>query len=58
MNTDLFYITEEVTLKYLGTRSYLYNTKSGSTPVVAHGNGPIKVCFMCLTMNCSWEVSM
>ncbi|KAL5013601.1 hypothetical protein ScPMuIL_007871 [Solemya velum] len=35
----------DVTLKFMGTHSYLYNIKTGVTPVVIHGNGPIKAEF-------------
>ncbi|XP_013392391.1 procollagen-lysine,2-oxoglutarate 5-dioxygenase 1 isoform X2 [Lingula anatina] len=33
---------DEVTLKFKGANSYLYNVKTGTTPLVVHGNGPIK----------------
>jgi hypothetical protein len=36
---------EEVDLKFKGTEAFLYNTRTGSTPAVVHGNGPIKVKF-------------
>ena len=32
-------------LKYKGYHSYLYNVKTGTIPIVVHGNGPIKVGF-------------
>lgn len=32
----------EIMLKYKGDHSYLYNVKTGTVPVVVHGNGPIK----------------
>lgn len=32
----------DVTLKSKGEHSYLYNLKTGTIPLVAHGNGPIK----------------
>ncbi|XP_046571507.1 multifunctional procollagen lysine hydroxylase and glycosyltransferase LH3-like [Haliotis rubra] len=35
----------EVVIKSLGSRSYLYNLKSGTSPTVVHGNGPIKAEF-------------
>jgi hypothetical protein len=31
-------------LKYKGQHSFLYNVKTGTVPIVIHGNGPIKVC--------------
>ena len=36
-------LTGEIMLKYKGDHSYLYNVKTGTVPVVVHGNGPIKV---------------
>ncbi|XP_074645494.1 procollagen-lysine,2-oxoglutarate 5-dioxygenase 1-like [Tubulanus polymorphus] len=33
---------DEVTLKFEDENGFLYNTRTGSTPVVVHGNGPIK----------------
>lgn len=35
----------ELTLKFKGSTSYIYNVISGTTPVVFHGNGPVKVEF-------------
>jgi len=32
----------EVVLKYKGEHSFLYNVKTGTSPIVVHGNGPIK----------------
>lgn len=32
----------DVMLKYKGSHSYLYNVKTGTVPIVVHGNGPIK----------------
>lgn len=32
----------EVVLKYKGEHSFLYNMKTGTSPIVVHGNGPIK----------------
>ncbi|XP_074654801.1 procollagen-lysine,2-oxoglutarate 5-dioxygenase 1-like [Tubulanus polymorphus] len=40
---------DEVTLKFKGENGFLYNTRTGSTPVVIHGNGPIKPEFNRLT---------
>ncbi|BFZ23213.1 hypothetical protein BsWGS_26252 [Bradybaena similaris] len=39
---NLNYALGEIVLKYKGTHSYLYNIKTGTSPVVVHGNGPIK----------------
>lgn len=39
----------EVTVNYKNGLGYLYSVKSGSVPVVAHGNGPIKAEFNSLT---------
>ena len=39
----MLYFTGEVMLKYKGDHSYLYNVKTGTVPIVIHGNGPIKV---------------
>eukprot|EP00918_Siedleckia_nematoides_P034694 GHVU01075451.1.p1 GENE.GHVU01075451.1~~GHVU01075451.1.p1 ORF type:complete len:720 (+),score=75.26 GHVU01075451.1:2-2161(+) len=36
---------DEVRLKFKGSQSYMYNLKTGNTPIVIHGNGPIKVEF-------------
>ncbi|KAL4221290.1 Procollagen-lysine [Mactra antiquata] len=33
---------DEVMLKFKGSHSFLYNMKTGTIPVVIHGNGPIK----------------
>ena len=33
----------DILIKYRGNHSYLYNIITGTTPVVVHGNGPIKV---------------
>ena len=38
-------VAGEVMLKYKGYHSYLYNVKTGTVPIVVHGNGPIKVGF-------------
>ncbi|PVD36874.1 hypothetical protein C0Q70_03864 [Pomacea canaliculata] len=35
----------DITLKYIGNHSYLYNIVTGTSPIVIHGNGPIKVEF-------------
>jgi len=35
--------TGDVLIKYKGSHSFLYNVKTGTVPVVVHGNGPIKV---------------
>ncbi|KAK3796261.1 hypothetical protein RRG08_041577 [Elysia crispata] len=32
----------EIMIKYKGNHSYMYNVKTGTTPIVIHGNGPIK----------------
>ncbi|KAH3821107.1 procollagen-lysine,2-oxoglutarate 5-dioxygenase 1-like isoform X1 [Dreissena polymorpha] len=32
----------DVMLKYKGAHSFLYNVKTGTVPIVIHGNGPIK----------------
>lgn len=39
-------------IKYRGNHSYLYNIVSGTTPVVIHGNGPIKVSTMVTIATC------
>ncbi|XP_069111312.1 procollagen-lysine,2-oxoglutarate 5-dioxygenase 1-like [Argopecten irradians] len=39
---NLHGVLGNVDLKFVGPRSYLYNTKTGTTPIVIHGNGPIK----------------
>ena len=36
-------LSGDVLLKYKGSHSYLYNVKTGTIPIVIHGNGPIKV---------------
>lgn len=36
---------DEVMIKFKGSTSYLYNTKTGNIPIVIHGNGPIKTEF-------------
>ncbi|XP_064641909.1 procollagen-lysine,2-oxoglutarate 5-dioxygenase 1-like isoform X4 [Lineus longissimus] len=33
---------DEVDLKFKGTEAFMYNTRTGTTPTVIHGNGPIK----------------
>ena len=48
MDLDL---SDEVKLKFKGSRSFLYNIKTGTKPIVVHGNGPIKVCFYNHYMN-------
>ncbi|KAL8624347.1 hypothetical protein ACOMHN_044778 [Nucella lapillus] len=35
----------DIVVKYRGNHSYLYNVVTGTSPVVVHGNGPIKVEF-------------
>ncbi|KAK7471384.1 hypothetical protein BaRGS_00035990, partial [Batillaria attramentaria] len=35
----------DIILKYRGSHSFLYNIVTGTSPVVVHGNGPIKVEF-------------
>lgn len=37
------FFSEEVRIDYNDDTGYLVNTKTGSQPVIAHGNGPIKV---------------
>ncbi|OWF41242.1 procollagen-lysine,2-oxoglutarate 5-dioxygenase 1-like isoform X2 [Mizuhopecten yessoensis] len=39
---NLHGVLGDVDLKFVGSRSYLYNSKTGTTPIVIHGNGPIK----------------
>lgn len=34
---------DDVQVKFKGENSYLYNMKTGSIPIVVHGNGPVKV---------------
>ncbi|XP_064610381.1 procollagen-lysine,2-oxoglutarate 5-dioxygenase 1-like isoform X2 [Liolophura sinensis] len=36
---------DEIVVKFKEPNSYLYNIKTGTTPIVVHGNGPIKVEF-------------
>ncbi|VUZ54893.1 unnamed protein product [Hymenolepis diminuta] len=40
---------EEVRIDYNDDTGYLVNTKTGSQPVIAHGNGPMKIKFNSLT---------
>ncbi|KAK6177441.1 hypothetical protein SNE40_015540 [Patella caerulea] len=49
----------ETTLKFKGSKSYMYNFKTGSSPVIIHGNGPIKSEFNRLTnyLVDSWTVN-
>lgn len=42
---NLHGVLDDVDVKFVGSRSYLYNTKTGTTPSVIHGNGPIKMEF-------------
>lgn len=35
----------DVVVKYRGNHSFLYNVVTGTSPVVVHGNGPVKVEF-------------
>ena len=37
-----FSSSDEVAVKFKGAKSYLYNSYSGNSPLVIHGNGPIK----------------
>ena len=37
------YILDDTILKSKGEHSYLYNMKTGTVPLIIHGNGPIKV---------------
>jgi hypothetical protein len=37
------FLLDEVTIKFKSEHSFAYNVKTGSTPIVVHGNGPIKV---------------
>ena len=43
MGIILFIYIDDVQIKYRSTSSFLYNDQTGTTPVVIHGNGPIKV---------------
>lgn len=36
-------VLDQVEVKYKNQNSYLYNKATGSSPLVIHGNGPIKV---------------
>jgi len=40
---------DDVTVKFQGSSGYLYNIKTGFTPIVVHGNGPIKTDFNSLS---------
>lgn len=40
-----FIALDEVSVKFRGSTSYVYNMKTGKVPIVIHGNGPIKVQF-------------
>ncbi|CAL8073547.1 unnamed protein product [Calicophoron daubneyi] len=40
---------DEVEIRFHDDTGYLYNNRTGTTPVVAHGNGPIKTEFNALT---------
>lgn len=40
---SVFQWTGDVTIKFKSDHSYAYNVITGTTPVVVHGNGPIKV---------------
>lgn len=35
--------SDEIVVKFKEPNSYLYNIKTGTTPIIVHGNGPIKV---------------
>lgn len=37
------FLLDDVTIKFKSEHSFAYNEKTGSTPIVVHGNGPIKV---------------
>ncbi|KAF7256670.1 Procollagen-lysine, partial [Paragonimus skrjabini miyazakii] len=39
----------DIELRFSDTTGYLYNTKTNTKPIVAHGNGPIKTQFNSLT---------
>ena len=39
----LYIITDEVTVTYRDNHSLLSNLRTGTEPMVVHGNGPIKV---------------
>ncbi|CAL1536445.1 unnamed protein product [Lymnaea stagnalis] len=56
---NLNFALGEITLKYKGSHSYLYNVKTGASPVVVHGNGPIKPEFYRLAnyLADGWTVS-
>ena len=40
------YILDNTILKSKGEHSYLYNMKTGTVPLIIHGNGPIKVGYV------------
>ena len=45
LSVILLIILDQVEVKYKNDGSYLHNHGSGSSPLVVHGNGPIKVSF-------------
>lgn len=49
-------VLDQVEVKYKNKRSYMYNLGTGSTPLVIHGNGPIKDKFNRLVsyLNDAW----
>uniref|UniRef100_A0A2C9JTG6 procollagen-lysine 5-dioxygenase n=1 Tax=Biomphalaria glabrata TaxID=6526 RepID=A0A2C9JTG6_BIOGL len=46
----------EIVIKYKDGHSYLYNIETETTPVVIHGNGPIKVMFK--ELSDKWTLQM
>ncbi|CAG5117998.1 unnamed protein product, partial [Candidula unifasciata] len=56
---NLNFALGEIVLKYKGSHSYLYNIKTGTSPIVVHGNGPIKPEFYRLAnyLADGWTVS-
>ncbi|XP_005094861.1 procollagen-lysine,2-oxoglutarate 5-dioxygenase 1 [Aplysia californica] len=39
---NLNFALGEVVIKYKGSYSYLYNIRTGTSPIAVHGNGPVK----------------
>ncbi|GFR84006.1 procollagen-lysine,2-oxoglutarate 5-dioxygenase [Elysia marginata] len=46
---NLNHALDEIMIKYKGDHSYMYNVKTGTLPIVLHGNGPIKPEFFRLS---------
>lgn len=46
---NMNFALDEVIVKYKGSHSYMYNVKTGTLPIVLHGNGPIKPEFFRLS---------